>query len=60
MLKLRKNLAVFIISSENVEKCRASFFSSDRDWTKSANGDMADFVKFLSYFEYKIHIFRDI
>ena len=31
---------------------------SDRDWTKSANGDMADFVKFLGFIGYQIQIFK--
>ena len=29
---------------------------NDRNWTKNANGDMADFVKFLGFFGYKIYI----
>ena len=42
-----------------LKKCWTWCFFSDRDWTKSAHEDMANFVKFL-FFGYKIHIFWDI
>ena len=33
---------------------------SDWDWEKNANGDTADFMKFVSFFGHRIHIFWDI
>ena len=55
------NLVVFKISSKKLEKCTTWCIFSDRDWTKSTNGDTADFVKFFMglYWIYNPH-FWDI